>query len=259
MELAGLTIGVVGLTGQLAKAAMDCYQIFDDMSNVGTTYDSILHKLRTEGLRLKGWEEAWGLGSDITQGRLESTDYRYRYATATLARIVAAFASVDKLQAKYGIAVKKANGKSLEEPKPRWHNRLSVSLPFRSRSKSPLRQLVIPTIYENDLHILENPHVLGNQELLPGFPEEISSMTKALDRVQQSLPMYHRLRWVVSDRAKLDDLLRTLTSLNDGLFHVLPTSAKSQVSTLKLSFDIRFFRTSENLPSSWEENTYSRT
>jgi len=251
MEPAGLTLGVVGLAAQLAKATMVCYTIFDDMSDVGTTYDSILHKLRTEGLRLKGWEEAWELGSDVRQGRLNPEDYRYRYATATLARIVAAFASIDKLQAKYGIVVKKANvtdKSSLnlepEVPKPRWRNRLSVSLPFRSRSKSPLRntntQLVIPTIHEDDLHLLENPRVLGNQQLLPGLPEEISSMTEAMDRIQQSLPMYRRLRWVVVDKAKLDDLLRSLTSLNDGLFQVLPIPAKSPVSTLKLSFEIPF-------------------
>jgi len=270
MEPVGFTIGVVGLTGQLAKAAMDCYQIFDDMSDVGTTYDSILHKLRTEGLRLKGWEEAWGLGSDVGQGQLDPGDYRYRYATAALARIVAAFASVDKLQAKYGIVVKKVNGTDgntdksrdegspileMEEPKARWQNRLSMFLPFRSRyrsrPRSPLRntntQLVIPTIHENDLHLLENPRALGDQQLLPGLPEEISSMAEAMDRVQQSLPMYRKLRWVVADKAKLDDLLRTLTSLNDGLFQVLPTSTrpviihtKTQVSMLKLSFDIPF-------------------
>ena len=253
MEPAGLTLGVVGLTGQLANAAVDCYKIFDDMSDVGSSYDSILHKLRTEGLRLKGWEEAWGLGGDVNQGRLNPEDYRYRYATASLARIVAAFGSVDKLQAKYGIVAKKANGKGSEEPKPRRHNRLSVSLPFRSRSKSAGRelaaniQLEIPTIHENELYLLENPRVLGNQQLFPGLPEEISSMTEAIDRVQQSLPMYHKLRWVVSDKGKLDDLLRLLTSLNDGLFQVLPESAKpviiqvqSQVSTLKLSFDIPF-------------------
>ncbi|RPB23401.1 hypothetical protein L211DRAFT_809086, partial [Terfezia boudieri ATCC MYA-4762] len=259
MDPAGLTLGFVGLAGQLAKAAADYYKIFDDMRDVGTTYDSILHKLRTEGLRLKGWEETWGLGNDNNQSRLDPKDYRYRYATATLARIVAAFASVDKLQVKYGIAVKEANGKSspileAEEPKPRWRSRLSIPMPFRSRSKShsksPLRnantEQVIPTIHETDLHLLENPHVLGNQQLLPGLTEEISSMTDAVGRLQQSLSMYRKLRWVVADKAKLDDLLRTLTSLNDGLFHVLPTSpgpvcqAKSQVSTLKLSFDIPF-------------------
>ncbi|RPB23405.1 hypothetical protein L211DRAFT_825248 [Terfezia boudieri ATCC MYA-4762] len=239
MDPAGITIGVVSLTVQLAKAAADYYKIFDDMSDVGTTYDSSLHKLRTEGLRLKGWEEAWGLGNDVRQGRLNPEDYRYRYATATLARIVAAFASVDKLQAKYGIIVKEAKRKA------RWKNRLSVSLPLRSRSKSPLRnartEQVIPTIQETDLHLLENPRVLGNQELLPGLLEEISSMTDAMGRLQLSLSMYRKLRWVVADKAKLDDLLRTLTSLNDGLFHVLPVyQAKSQVPRLKLSFDIPF-------------------
>jgi len=265
MEPVGLTIGVVGLTGQLAKAAMDYYKIFDDMGDVGSAYDSSLHRLRTEGLRLKGWEEAWGFGNEMNEGRLSAEDYRYRYATATLARIVAAFASVNKLQAKYGIVVKKANGRdessqvlAPEEPKPRWHNRLSIPLPFRSRSrsrsksrsKSPLRnantQLVIPTIHESDLHLLENPRVLGNQQLLPGLREEISSMTEAMDRVQQSLPMYRKLRWVIADKAKLDDLLRILTGLNDGLFQVLPTSGRpalqgtSQASSLKLSFNIPF-------------------
>jgi len=244
MEPVGLAIGVAGLTGQLTKAAMDCYKIFEDMSAVGTTHDSILHRLRTEGLRLKGWEDAWGLGGDVTQGRLDPGDYRYRYATATLARIVAAFASVDKLEAKYGLVVKTADGESSEEPKPRRFNRLSISLLFRSRSKSPLRntttQLAIPTIDENDLQLLEDPSVLANQQLLPGLPEEISSMTEAMNRVQQSLPMYRKFRWVVGDKAKLDDLLRTLTSLNDGLFQVLPIPAKSQAPTLKLSFDIPF-------------------
>jgi len=249
MEPVGFTIGVVGLTGQLAKAAMDYYKIFDDMSDVGATYDTILHKLRTEGLRLKRWEDAWGLGNennndDVGQGRLNPEDYRYGYATATLARIVAAFASVDELQAKYGIAVKKASGKASEEPKSQRYNRLPMSRPFRSRAKSPLRnantQPVITAIHENDLHLLENPRVLGNQQLLPGLPEEISSMTEAMNRVQQSLPIYRKLRWVISDKGKLDDLLGILTGLNDGPFQVLPTSAKSQISALKLSFGVPF-------------------
>jgi len=47
MELAGLTIGVVGLTGQLAKAAMECYKVFDDMGGVGSAYDTIPRELRT--------------------------------------------------------------------------------------------------------------------------------------------------------------------------------------------------------------------
>jgi len=107
MEPAGLTIGVVGLTGQLAKVAIDCYKIFDDMKNIGSTYDSILHQLRTQGFLLRGWEQAWGLGRDSIHRRLDPGDYRYRYATASLARIVAVFGSVDELQARYGIVAQK--------------------------------------------------------------------------------------------------------------------------------------------------------
>ncbi|KAF8446932.1 hypothetical protein BGX38DRAFT_1330622 [Terfezia claveryi] len=134
MDPVGLSIGIVGLAGQLAKSAADYYKIFDDMGDVGTTYDSILHKLRTGG--------------------------------------------------------------------------------FGSRDERKLGDLRFQMQIQN--------------------------------RLQQSLSMYRKLRWVVADKAKLDDLLRTLTSLNDGLFHVLPTlpgpvyQAKSQVSKLTLSFDIPF-------------------
>jgi len=58
MEPASFTIGVVGLAGQLTKAAIDCYKIFDNMNDVGSTYDAILHGLRTQGFLLERWEQA---------------------------------------------------------------------------------------------------------------------------------------------------------------------------------------------------------
>jgi len=98
MEPASLATGVVSLASQLTKAAMDCYKVFDNMNDVGSTYDAILHELRTQGLLLKRWEQAWGFGGDSTQEQqLQPGDYRYRYATASLARIVAVFSSVEKL------------------------------------------------------------------------------------------------------------------------------------------------------------------
>ena len=261
MDPAGFAIGVVGLTGQLAKAAMDCYRIFDNMNDVGSAYDGILHDLRTQGLLLKGWEQAWGFGSDShQQQRLDPGDYRYRYATASLARIVAVFVSVDKLHAKYGVAAKKESttmGPGGGQRKARWRDRLSVSLPLRSRSKSPVpspgpststTQIPIPGATQNDLHLLENPQLLENKHILPGLDDEITSMTHAIDRVQQSLPIYLKLRWAISDNAKLVELLKKLTSLNDGLFRVLPASEISPAlpanspedSLLKPSFDIPF-------------------
>jgi len=251
MEPVGLSIGVVGLAGQLAKSTMDYYKIFDDMNDVGSTYDATLHELRTQGLLLKRWEQSWGFGSDPNhQQRLDPGDYRYRYATASLARIVAVFASVEELQAKYGIVIKQepiAVGAGGEKQKTRWRDRLSVSIPVRSRSKSPgstsTTQISVAGATKDDLHLLENPQVLENKNILPGVEDEIKSMTQAMNRVQQSLPIYLKLRWVISDNAKLEELLKKLTSLNNGLFQVLPTSESSlpQGSTLKLAFDIPFF------------------
>ncbi|KAF8416892.1 hypothetical protein EV426DRAFT_703238 [Tirmania nivea] len=268
MEPAGLAIGVVGLTGQLAKVAMDCYKIFDEMNDAGSTYDEILHGLRTQGLLLKRWEEAWGFGGGTNHQRLDLGDCRYRYATASLARIVAVFASVNELKAIYGIMVKKdstlegdAEG---EKRKARSRYRLSVPLPtrFRSKSQSPSTskaQTSISGATSDDLHLLENPRVLENKQILPGLEDEITSMAQAIDRVQKSLPLYLKFRRVVLDKPKLGALLAKLTELNNGLFQVLPKSESTVVppanptqalpppaippqgSPLKLLFDIPLF------------------
>jgi len=260
MEPASLTIGVVGLAGQLTKAAMDCYKIFDNIRDVGSSYDTILHGLRTQGLLLKRWEEAWGFGDGSNQQRLPSGDYRYRYATASLARIVVVFSSAKKLQERYGIVVEKESlfektgGK---ERTPRLRDRLAAPIPIRLRSKSPgpsTSRSQTPTLglTNDDQHILENPQVLADTNILPGLDDEIKSMTQAMNRVQQSLPVYLKLRWVISDNAKLEELLKNLTTLNNGLFQVLPASESTlahpahlhrfqQYLKPTLLFDIPFF------------------
>jgi len=187
MEPVSFTIGVVGLAGQLTKAAMDCYKIFDNMGDVGSTYDTILHELRTQGLRLRRLEQAWGFGGDDDQEqRLQPEDYRYRYATASLARIVAVFSSAEKLQERYGIVVK---NESLSvktgggERKPRFRDRLLVPIRGRFWSKSPDQSTsgtqTSPT--SDDLQVLENPRVLADPHILPGLDDEIKSMTQAMN------------------------------------------------------------------------------
>ncbi|KAF8470652.1 hypothetical protein BDZ91DRAFT_546062 [Kalaharituber pfeilii] len=73
MELAASAAGLAGLAGltlQLAQVARECADIYSGVKEVGYTHDSILHSLRTEGLRLKRWEQAWGLDTGNT-----STNY----------------------------------------------------------------------------------------------------------------------------------------------------------------------------------------
>jgi len=173
-----------------------------------------------------------------------------------LARIVAVFSSAEKLKERYGILVKKeclfekTGGK---ERTPRLRDRLTAPIPLRLRSKPPGPSMsrtqgstLGPT--SNDVHILENPRVLADTNILPGLDDKIKSLTQAINRVRQSLPVYLKLQWVISDNAKLEELLRNLTSLNDGLFRVLPILEyplgylahphRLKDSKLKLSFDI---------------------
>ena len=215
MEPAGLALGVVGLTGQLVKVSMEWYDIFTEMSDVGISHDSALHNLRTEALRLKQWEHAWGLGN-IAGSALDQNDYRYRYATASLARIVALFARVALLQSKYNEASKRSRLSdsrllSIFRPKS------PLPSPSQSRPSSPL-----PQIQLKDLTLLENPTILENQQLLPEVATEIISLDVATKRMQQSLPMYRKLRWVVSDNAGLTNLIDQLKRFMDGLYEVLP-------------------------------------
>jgi len=258
MEPASFTIGIVGLAGQLTKAAIDCYKIFDNMNDVGATYDAILHGLRTQGFLLKRWEQAWGFGGDSSQQQqwLQPGDDRYRYATASLARIVAVFSSAERLKERYGILMKKESlfeqtgGK---ERMPRLRDRLTAPIPLRLRSKSPGQgttraQASTPGPTSNDVHVLENPRVLADTNILPGLDDEIKSMTQAINRVRRSLPVYLKLRWVISDNAKargaiekLDKPQRRAFSSASGIRIPSSTSSSSTpTSGFKITTLIRY-------------------
>ena len=103
------------------------------------------------------WEESWGIGVNSGQRpRLDPRGYRYRYVISTLARIVAEFANVERLQSRYGVVLNKRddNGNphpsiaaaAKREPKkfhllrklsptsPKiWHKSLPAGTPTKSR------------------------------------------------------------------------------------------------------------------------------
>ena len=71
------------------------------------THSCISYALKVFDLR----EDAWGLQKDFGQQQLDPTDYRYRYATATLARIVATFVSIFKAASRIRSSAKEREGK----------------------------------------------------------------------------------------------------------------------------------------------------
>ncbi|KAF8461694.1 hypothetical protein BDZ91DRAFT_369807 [Kalaharituber pfeilii] len=253
MEPAGLAIGIAGLAFQLAGVSQECYTIFSEMKEIGYAQDSVLHDLRMEGLRLKQWEEAWGLHDTSNQRnkRLDRSNEQHRYAVANLARIVAVFTKIAELQGRY-------QGKT---GKSRKRYSLGVEHLFskmRSRSPSPGRQggpvtspscqpPIISTLNSGDLSLLENPKMLTNTELVPGLDEEIASLHRITQNMQQSVSTFRKLRWVSTDKAKCDELVGQLKKYIDYLYNFLPLSATipsiSQTISLDLSFNIPF-----NLP-----------
>ncbi|KAF8468448.1 hypothetical protein BDZ91DRAFT_111517 [Kalaharituber pfeilii] len=203
MEAVGLAIGIVELAGQLSKVSQEWSNIFSEMKEIGYAPDYVLHDLRTEGLRLKQWEQAWGLGDVSSQLQqlqgLDPKDERYRYAVACLARIVAEFAKVAELQARYQSKPEK------DDRHGKRNIRLGVGvgrLLSKIRSKSPRlgassnasRPTSPSSLTSNsgltsvDLKLLENPKILTNKQLLPGLDEEIASLSRVAQKMQQSVP-----------------------------------------------------------------------
>ncbi|KAF8459214.1 prion-inhibition and propagation, helo domain-containing protein [Kalaharituber pfeilii] len=251
-EAAGFAIGIVGLAGQLVKLSRECTNIFSDMKEIGYAQDSVLHDLREQGLRLKHWEHAWGLdGTSQQHQRIEPDDERYRYAVAGLARIIAVFAKLAALQARY-------QSEPQKDDKSAKRDSLGVGRlvsKFRSKSPSPGKakpgratspspQPSISSISPSDLRLLENPKILSNTQLLPALEEEIACLARAVQNMQQSVSAYRKLCWASSDKAKCHELVGQLTKYIDGLFNVLPPNATiprlSERKLLHLSFDIPF-------------------
>lgn len=220
---------------------MDCYLIFSGVKNSGTFGAQI----NTERQRLMKWKTTWALRSG--QGTKE---YRYRYATATLARIVSLFTSPSNLRENYGIKVTETSfrdkrGIKRKHPRElisvvdptRSHQDLTDSLNNESRAKSnrpdrssPPRGLSTPSkglsgllsldpLSLDDLEIRtpQNLLVLENINVVPGLAEELVRLQEATTRFQQVLPVYRKFQWTVVDKDKTDKLTEKLRSYNDRL------------------------------------------
>ena len=243
MEVAGLAIGAVGLAGQLTKASIECYTIFSEIGEVGYSQDSILHEVQTEALRLRQWEQGWNLGSPTTtrggQRYLDPNDHvHYRYALASLARIVLGFAKLAELNSSYHEGMQKLSktgkSKSKSRSKPSTLAPISGGI-TRSRSKSPLPNSApsgsshSPEVSDitqklSKLKFWESPESLKDPQNQPALAEEVASLIEATQSVQHALPGYRKLRWVLTDKEKYTGIVQQIKKYIDGLFMVLPPS-----------------------------------
>lgn len=275
MEAAGLALGVVGLAAQLFKTSMECYDILSDSKDVGADHEKFVWEITTERHRLIIWEKNWGIISGAQNQGLDPNDYRYRYAVGTLARIVSVFASVDSLSTKYGIRASNAastppgsqvsgqsqGGSSAQKKRIIRISRKLSFLTIRSKkgapknpsnatatSGSPSSSLSPSGLDPNGIRVLQNPAMLENKDLVPGLKEEIVQIEETTTRLQQILPSYRKLKWVVADKPKAKELIEELRRYNDGLEKILPGPGPGRLQLQPLPPSFSKFNIPVHLP-----------
>lgn len=247
--------GVVGLAATLVQTTIACYGIFSDARDCGPDQSNFYWQLDTERHRLMRWETIWGINCDALERKLDPKDYRYRYAVGTLARIIALFAGVDNLGAKYGIQgnnirevdthlIPPVRGSSSQETSVKNSRRRYrlITIFSLSKSRSKTRQSVVKspvgpssapgtglvtTLDASGAKLLEPPSTLQNNDLVPGLGDEIRKLNESAVEIQKILPAYRKLQWAIVDKARSTQLIEQLRRYNDGLFNVLPEPSQA--------------------------------
>lgn len=242
--------GVIGLAATLLQTSIACYGIFSDARDCGADQNNFYWQLDTERHRLMRWETIWGINCDALEQKLDPKDYRYRYAVGTLARIIALFAGVENLGAKYGIQGNNTREVDATPINGSWETLVKsarrrdrlVAIFSASRSRSKARESVvksptepskisetrlITTLDASGAKLLETPSTLQNKDVVPGIGEEIRKLGETAIEMQKIFPAYRKLQWAIIDKARSIQLIEQLRRYNDGLFNVLPEPSQA--------------------------------
>lgn len=215
MEAAGLAIGAIPLAALLAETTLKCYSLISALPAVATVKDTVAHDIFTEQLRLRRWKEEWHLDGDPGKPqRLDPSDYRYRYAVATLARIMGVFADVKVMGEKVPLQT--------QPERTRTRDRLKRSLTSRTRSRTP-----DPEKMQEEERLLEEcvqvqVGCLEDKQVLPGLEEEIRTLESTTRRAQAALGMRERMAWELVHRDRFREVVDRLRLYNDQLYQVMP-------------------------------------
>ncbi|KAI5853229.1 hypothetical protein DFP73DRAFT_34814 [Morchella snyderi] len=220
--------GLVGVGLQLGKTAIDLYSLFAGAQEFGSDYDGCSWQIAHEENMLKRWEEYWGGGGGTLDQKLHPSDRRYRHAVGTLARIVSLFASAESLNSKYGV-------KSTLSPAPTQNTKGSATRKKRDRIPEFFRYRKNPgavtALGSNVIKILQNPKKLLDQNLVSGLDDEIIRIENATKQLQEMLPLYKKMKWVIADKAKFMELIKQLRRYNKGLYELLPVPEQTAQPT----------------------------
>ncbi|KAI8169748.1 hypothetical protein K4K49_010901 [Colletotrichum sp. SAR 10_70] len=188
MEPIGLGLGSVSLLFQIFSGCVKGYELFSEAQGLEKSYQYLRIKFKTEQCRLLDWANVVELSED------DSTINVNQASRTVILQI-------------------------LDE---------QYRLMFRfGRLDDRLRPLSQPFLYEDmgTHHIEDKASVAVDMEktetLQSRFPDKSLLLERSIKFFERTSKYPARLRWAISDKAKIEEILEKLTRLNDYLVEFL--------------------------------------
>ncbi|KAJ4258840.1 hypothetical protein NW762_007927 [Fusarium torreyae] len=183
MEAVGLGIGGVSLLFQIFAGCIKGYQLFSEAKGLETNHQFFRVRFKTEQYRLLDW---------ATIAQLSENDETLVINKASRSVLLDVLDQQYRLMLRFG------------------------------RLDDRLRPLTKPLLFEvKEDHSSDNEHFEEVDSLQSRFPHTNALLKKSLDFIHGTSKVPSRLRWAVSDKGKIEDVLNKLTSLNDYLNELL--------------------------------------
>lgn len=200
MEVAGLAIGIAGLSG-LFSACIDCFDYIQLATTFGDDLGICLLRLDTARLRLSRWGVCFGLAindsgtQDSACVPLTIQDDGYRVVHQLLEHIRNAFATAEILSARY------ENQATVHKQQPR---RL-----------------------DDQLAVVEPAAFLENKTRRVHM-----SLTELAKGRQKQTSLYRRTRWAIHDKKRFETLINTIHDSVQSLIDLFPAPVAEQMKKL---------------------------
>ncbi|KAF7550937.1 hypothetical protein G7Z17_g5381 [Cylindrodendrum hubeiense] len=183
MDAVGLGLGSVSLLFQVFAGCIKGYQLLSEAQGLKKDYQFFRIRFKTEQYRLLDW---------ATIGRLTETDETLVINTASKPLLLDVLDQQHRLMLRFG------------------------------RLDDRLRPLTNPLLSEHH----ESDHSKGNlladiDSVQNRFPDANVLLNKSLEFIHSTSKFPTKLRWAISDKAKIEEILAKLTALNDYLDQLL--------------------------------------
>ena len=180
MEVAGLVVGVAGLSG-LFTACIDCFELVQRGRYLGKDFYLLETRFSNQRLRLEAWGRACGLaGADAYDTRLDEDEDIRNSLESTLIHLLTLLRDGNKLRSRYGLCEASSVNKK--------------SLPWYTSAPWP------------------DPRQLGIS-----VGRKFQELGDRIRSTQKGTRPANVVRWVVEDRQKFTELVENLKNLIDDL------------------------------------------